>query len=364
MKKTLLYDAHIALGAKMLPFGGYDMPIQYSGIIKEHGATRTAVTIFDTCHMGEFRFSGKSAVADLDRLVSCRVADLGVGQCRYGFLCNEAGGVIDDQIIYRLAEDEFMMVVNAGTQENDFLWIMQHISASTTLVNESAVTAKMDIQGPQSPRLMRSLLDKPIDGLKYFHHQANSFRGNPVLISRTGYTGEIGFEIYLADNLAIEFWKGCIQAGALPAGLGARDTLRLEIGMPLYGHELSEMRNAAESGLLRSIDQSKEFIGAQAVRNPANHQQTLVGILLEGRRAARAGDGVLSHDGKQVGMVTSGSFAPTLNRAVALAYIDKWVSVEQTLLRIKSGVTEIAGTVSALPLYTGGTARKKLSDYL
>jgi len=168
LKKTILYDSHVALGARMAEFGGYIMPIQYSGIMAEHKATRTSATIFDTCHMGEFRISGRNAVSDLETILSCPVAPVRTGQCRYGFICNENGGVIDDQIVYRMAENEFFMVVNAATEEGDFEWLRSHLSTATKIETLSAQTAKLDLQGPASVKIMRKLMAAPIDGMKYY----------------------------------------------------------------------------------------------------------------------------------------------------------------------------------------------------
>ena len=249
MKRTALYDLHVSLGARMGPFGGWLMPIQYAGIVKEHEACRRNAALFDTCHMGEFLVRGPLAAAALERLVTCEVSSLAAGQCRYGLMCNENGGVIDDLLLYRMSEQEFMVVVNAGTQDGDFEWIRSHVAGGTQVESLSGRTFKVDLQGPAAPRIMRGLAEMPPANLTYYHFADNRYGGRRVLVSRTGYTGEIGFEIYFENgDLAARFWKAAMALGATPAGLGARDTLRLEMGMPLYGHELSVDRNAAESG--------------------------------------------------------------------------------------------------------------------
>lgn len=364
MKKTVFHDLHVSLNARMAEFGGYMMPIQYSGIINEHQACRTGATLFDTCHMGEFRLSGDSAEADIEKLVSCDVATIKPGQCRYGLLCNEQGGVIDDLLVYRFGGSDFMIVVNAGTQDNDFAWISARLSAGTKAVNVSEQTAKIDLQGPATPKIMQKLVSEPIADLKFYHFMKNTYRGVEVLVSRTGYTGEIGFEIYSDAETALKFWKECMELGALPAGLGARDTLRLESGMPLYGHEMSEDRNAAESGFSRSISTAKRFVGCDALRDPANLRNKLVGLELEGRRSARNGDLVVSADGAQAGIVTSGSFAPSLEKAIALAYVGTAQAKPDTALVIKTQRSEMPCKVVELPFYKGGTARKRLADFL
>lgn len=363
-KKTFLFDIHESLSAKMVPFGGYLMPIQYEGIIKEHVATRSSAALFDTCHMGEFIVSGASALDDLENLVTCDLASLVDGQCRYGFMCNEEGGVIDDLLVYRINDTRYMMVVNAGTQDGDFEWVKSHISFSTQLENQSASTAKIDLQGPDAPGIMQKLIAEGISDMKFFRFKHAAYAGKEVIVSRTGYTGEVGFEIYCAPGLAADFWHECMNAGAVPAGLGARDTLRLEIGMPLYGHELNSTRNAAESGFTRSISSSKSFIGSDIILDPARNTASLAGLIFEGRRAARHGDVIETKDGKCVGTVTSGSYSPSLGKAIAMGYIDNIVLENQTPVVVRTTRGTLAATVLKLPLYKAGTARKKISRFL
>jgi aminomethyltransferase len=363
-KKTILYDRHLALGAKMAPFGGYEMPIQYSGIFDEHFATRKNATIFDTCHMGEFTIKGKNAVKDLDKVLSCPVAEMKPGQCRYGFICNQNGGVIDDQIIYRLDENDFFMVVNASTQDADIKWITSCVSSGTSIKNISEETGKIDLQGPLSAKIMQRLFEKPIHDLKYYHWMFNWYKNNKIIISRTGYTGEIGFEIYLDATRTKSFWDDCLSLGTKPAGLGARDTLRLEMGYPLYGHELNAGRNAAESGLTRAIAPNKEFIGSETVQNVSKSSFMLCGINLDGRRTARNNDAIYNSAGATIGTVTSGSFAPSLGHAIALGYVEIKYSAAGTRVSIAAGKTELSGTIVEMPFYKNSTARKKLSDFL
>lgn len=364
LARTLLFDRHVALGAKLAPFGGFEMPIQYAGILAEHAAARTQAAIFDTCHMGEFRLAGPSAAADLDRLVSCDVAGLPAGRCRYGLLCNAEGGVIDDLLVYRLAGEEFMLVVNAGTQDGDFAWVSGHLSPGTRCANESAATAKVDVQGPAAPRLLRRLLAADIAGLRFYAFHANHYGRWPVLVSRTGYTGEVGFEVYGEPDAIRALWDDCLAAGAAPAGLGARDTLRLEMGMPLYGHELSAARNAGESGLDRAFAPGKDFIGAAAVRDGARRRQALVGLTLAGRRAARAGDAILDSAGRPVGAVTSGSFGPSVGVAIALGYVDRALAAPGTALAVQTARQALDARVAALPFYAQATARRALAEFL
>jgi aminomethyltransferase len=364
MKKTVLHDIHTELNARMGPFAGFDMPIQYEGIVAEHEATRTAATVFDTSHMGEFRISGPSAITDLERLVSSHVATMRVGQCRYGLLCNPQGGVVDDEITYRTSDTEFLMVVNAGTRESDFSWISSHLSAGTSLEDVSERTAKLDVQGPRSPVVMRDLLDDPVDNMRYFRFAYNRYRGEQILVSLTGYTGEVGFEVYCGNALAVEMWRELCGHGVKPAGLGARDTLRLEMGLPLYGHELSAERNAGESGFDRSIASDKEFIGCEVVLDTARRADRLVCMVLEGRRAAREKDAICADDGSAVGTVTSGSFAPSLGKAVAMGYVRTELSQPGTRVSVRGDRSALGAVVQRAPLYKEATARKPVTSFL
>jgi aminomethyltransferase len=364
LRRTPLYEIHLGLKARMAPFGGFEMPIQYTGILREHEAARTGAALFDTCHMGEFHASGRTALADLERLISCRIGTLETGQCRYGLMCNEAGGVLDDLLVYRLGAEAFLLVVNAGTQDRDFEWMRARVSSATVLENRSSATAKIDIQGPESPRIMARLLERPPDGLRYYRFMTGRYGGVEVLVSRTGYTGEIGFELYTDAETARRFWRDAMALGAAPAGLGARDTLRLEVGLPLYGHELNEMRNAAESGFTKAIAADKDFVGSDRVLDPSARREMLSGMVFESRRAARNGDAIRDVDGREIGRVTSGSYAPSLGVAVALGYVWCAASVPGAPVRVRTDRGELNGKITALPFYPNGTARKPIRDFL
>lgn len=363
-KRTLLYDLHQSLGAKMAPFGGYLMPIQYQGIIAEHTATRTGATLFDTCHMGEFMLEGASAMADINRLVSCEISTLEVSRCRYGLLCAEDGTVIDDLIVFRMGTESWMIVVNAATSDGDFAWFQKHVSPTTRFKNLSGTVAKIDLQGPRSPGILSRVTTGTLWNLRYFELRTFVYLGQDILVSRTGYTGEMGFEIFCAPELAVAFWRSCMGNGAVPAGLGARDTLRLECGLPLYGHELSRDHNAAESTLGRSIAPEKDFIGAAALRDKSRLHHHLVGIEIEGRSAARQGDAVLDATGSECGTVTSGSFAPSLGRAIAMAYIKRDIPAVGAPLSIRTARAPLAGRTVELPFYKQATARTPIKNFL
>ena len=363
MKKTPFYEKHLALGAKMAPFGGYEMPIRYKSIITEHNATRQGATLFDTCHMGEFSIRGPEAVDDLERILSCPVEAMVPGQCRYGFICNEQGGVIDDQILYRLGIDDFFMVVNASTESSDYTWITQNLSDGTEAENLSAGTAKIDLQGPSSPKICSRLMQEPVDGLKYYHFMHNRYCGEKMLLSRTGYTGEIGFEFYGPPELITTLWDDCMELGAQPAGLGARDTLRLEMGFPLYGHELDARTNAAWSGFSRAIG-DKAFIGSGAVFDSDGAAQRLCALAIEGRRTAHPGNRITHPDGTVIGRVTSGSFSPSLGRAIALGYVNSDESHADNRVGIVTGRGLLQATVTTVPFYKQATGRAPLERFL
>lgn len=360
MKRTPLYEAHVALRARMAAFGGWDMPIQYEGILAEHEHTRRRASVFDTCHMGEFDLKGPTAQADLERLVTQSVAGIRQGQCRYGYLLRDDGGVLDDLTCYRRGEDHFWLVVNAGTLEEDAEWIRSHLSPGTVFSDLSDATAKLDVQGPASREAMESVFSQRLPDLKYFSFTDLVLAGTPCTLSRSGYTGEWGYEIYLPAAEARRFWQLLLRGGIVkPAGLGARDTLRLEVGYPLYGHELSADRTPVAASRGHYVETKKDFIGKPAVMRDIEKgvPRLLTGLRLETRRAARAHDRVMQGD-RVVGDVTSGSVAPSLGVAVAMAYVDRELCVSGRRIEIDVRGTRLPATVEDLPFYKDGTARK------
>lgn len=361
--RTPLYEAHCALGARMAPFGGWLMPIQYSSIIEEHQHTRATATLFDTCHMGQFLVKGPDAARDLDRLLTCHIASLPIGRCRYGLLLNDRGTTLDDTITYRIAENEFMVVVNAATTARDARWIAGRCSFGTYFEDISSVTAKLDLQGPLAAEILQPHVTDSLASLKYFSFVKTTLHGVDALISRTGYTGEYGFEIYVAAPFGTGVWNLLLQDPRLkPAGLGARDTLRLECALPLYGHELSEERSPAFANLDFAIAWDKDFIGKDALlaarANP--NEQRLCGLSMQGRQSPRAGNAVLNQ-GVPCGVVTSGSFAPSLGHAIALAYLDPASAKLGTHLQIHTGRSLLDAIVCPTPFYTRGSARRPIS---
>ncbi|MFN2351046.1 MAG: glycine cleavage system aminomethyltransferase GcvT [Kiritimatiellia bacterium] len=358
--KTPLYDQHVRLGARMVDFSGWEMPLLYTGIIPEHAHTRTQVSLFDICHMGEFEVRGPTAEADLERLLTQPIAGIRQNAGAYGYLLDDQGGVIDDLICFRLQSDRFWLVVNAGTTAGDADWIREHLSAGTEFLDLSGKTAKLDIQGPATGPALEQLFPGRIPDLKYFRCaevELNDFKG---LLSRTGYTGEWGYEFYLPLAQAVECWRTLLTHPQIrPAGLGARDTLRVEMGYPLYGHELSTKAPPAGVAQGRFMDLSKTFIGRDAVQRALESEdlRVLTGLRMEGRMSARAGDPVME-GANNVGMVTSGLFAPSLGYAVALAYIDRNLAGAGQQLHVTVRGRALPAKITELPFYATGTARR------
>ena len=352
--RTVLYDCHVRLGARMVDFGGWDMPVQYDGIIAEHHRTRQDVTMFDTCHMDAFRVEGPGSLGFLSRLVTQDLRTLADGRCRYGFLLRDDGGVLDDLIVYRFAADRWMVVVNAGTSPADFAWFQSHAPVSGILLQDlRGVQGKIDVQGPNSQRPVETLLKMDLNGMGYFSFRTFQADGISGVVSRTGYTGEHGYEIYAPVATTLAFWERLLAAGVKPAGLGARDTLRLEAGLPLYGHELNTEVSPAEANMLRYAGKNEEFIGRAALlaRQTAGMKCRLVGFKIAGRQSARNGNRVLDASGVEAGMVTSGSFAPTLGFAIGCAYVRPDLAAPDTALTVDLGSRQLAAQVAPLPFY-------------
>jgi len=356
--RTPLYEMHRQLGGRMVEFAGWTMPVLYSSILEEHHATRQHCTVFDTCHMGEFEVVGPGAARYLDRMLTLSVADLAPGRCRYGYLLREDGGVLDDLTCYAVGPNHFWLVVNAGTRASDFAWLQAHMEPEVELHDRSDDTGKLDVQGPESYRVVRALLGDHMPNLRYFHFCDLQWDGVPIRISRTGYTGEWGYEIYVPAERVAALWERLLECGARPAGLGARDTLRLEMGYPLYGHELSVQRTPVAASRGSFVDLRKAFLGRPAVERDLREgcPEYLVGIRWQSRRAARAGGEVRS-EGRRVGTVTSGALAPSLGVGVSMAYVESaWA---RPGVRLESGSEErtIEGEIVSLPFWRNGTAR-------
>lgn len=358
--RTPLYRKHVNLNARMAPFSGWDMPIQYEGILAEHQWTRTNTSVFDTCHMGEFSLRGPSARSDLERLLTQNVSSIAEGQARYGYLLRDDGGCLDDLTCYRFGPQHFWLIVNAGTLQADAEWIRSHLSPGTEFEDLSPRTAKLDVQGPKARTDLEAAFGVKLPDLRYFRFTTQRLAGIPTVISRTGYTGEFGYELYFPAAAALDFWEIILKSGAIkPAGLGARDTLRLEAGYPLYGHELGTNQTPVAAARGQFMDFGKNFIGRDACLRDRDKgcKRYLCGLRLNSKRAARAHDKVVIGQ-SEVGEVTSGSLAPSLNTAVALAYIDDAHTAQGTQLEIESRGARLSAEVAVLPFYQDGTARR------
>ncbi|NLC76153.1 MAG: glycine cleavage system aminomethyltransferase GcvT [Clostridia bacterium] len=328
LKRTPLYDAHVELGAKMVDFGGWEMPVQYSGIVKEHHAVRNAAGLFDVSHMGEFVIKGPDALKAIQYLLTADFSHQQVGQCMYAMMCYPSGGVVDDLIVYKTGDDEYMLVVNAGNIEKDWAWIQDHIKDFNVEVKDiSDRTGEVALQGPKALEVLQQLTDVNLDGIKPYWFTRGDVAGKPCLISRTGYTGEDGFEVYCDAGDTRLIWDRILEAGkgiVEPAGLGARDSLRFEAKMPLYGHELDENITPLEAllGKFVALDKEEDFIGKAALLKQKQEgvPRKVRGLEMIGRGIARAGYPV-KKDGQVIGHITSGMPAPTVGKNLGMALI-------------------------------------------
>ncbi|GCB45874.1 glycine cleavage system aminomethyltransferase GcvT [Streptomyces sp. NL15-2K] len=341
-RHTALDAVHRALGATMTDFAGWDMPLRYGSERDEHNAVRTKAGLFDLSHMGEITVTGPEAAAMLDYALVGNIGGVKVGRARYTMICREDGGILDDLIVYRLAETEYMVVANASNAQVVLDALTERAAGFDAEVRDDRDNyALIAVQGPESPGILKSLTDADLDGLKYYAGLPGTVAGVPALIARTGYTGEDGFELFVAPADAEKLWQALTEAGGtsrpeaggapaglVPCGLSCRDTLRLEAGMPLYGHELSTSLTPFDAGLGRVVKFEKEgdFVGREALREAAarsekNPPRVLVGLIAEGRRVPRAGYAVVA-GGEVIGEVTSGAPSPTLGKPIAMAYVD------------------------------------------
>jgi aminomethyltransferase len=323
-QRTVLYDWHVAHGARMVPFAGWEMPVQYTSIVEEHQTVRSAAGLFDISHMGRLSFGGPDALAFLDHVFTNSVATMKDYQVRYGLVCNEQGGIRDDVLVYRWPYG-YLMVVNASNREKIVAWLTRHKgSRDVQTIDQTLTTCMVAVQGPKAVELSKGLTAADVGQLAYYYATPTTYQGEPCVVSRTGYTGEDGLEFMVSAAQGVALWEELIQRGAKPCGLGARDTLRLEAAMPLYGHELSEEIDPFQAGLNWAVKMDKaEFIGRSALerRRADTTLRKRVGLALAGKRIAREGAAVVAN-GKEIGVVTSGTFAPTLQKTVAMAYLD------------------------------------------
>jgi aminomethyltransferase len=340
LKRTPLYDLHVKLGARMVPFGGWEMPVQYTSIIEEHRAVRAALGLFDVSHMGEFEVEGPQALNALQRLTTNDVGGLAVGQVQYSLLCYPDGGIVDDLTLYRLAPERFMLTVNAANIERDWAWVTEQSAGlrDARWRNVSADTALIAVQGPRAEAVIGRLTDVDVAALGYYRFLPGRVAGVPALISRTGYTGEDGFELYAAADQGARLWSAVMEAGmpasARPIGLGARDTLRLEMRYALYGNDIDQTTNPIEAGLGWVVKPAKgQFVGKAVIERVKadGPRRRLVGLEMTDRSIARHGYPVV-RDGQAIGIVTSGSYGPSVDRSIALAYVESpWTAIDSDL---------------------------------
>jgi aminomethyltransferase len=369
LDRTPLYDWHVAHGGRMVDFAGWEMPVQYSSITAEHQATRTAVGLFDISHMGRLRFFGPDAVRFLDALVTRRATDMRPGQIRYALMCNDKGGILDDVLVYRLAVDgpveddtpTFQLVVNASNRPKIVEWLRRRLpDFATRLDDVTTTTAMIAVQGPRAVGLVDPLLDCELAAMRYYTGTAARFNGVACYVSRTGYTGEDGCEIICDAADAQAVWEKLLGVGAAvgarPVGLGARDTLRLEAAMPLYGHELSELINPIQAGLSFAVSfGDREFVGRAMLERIARDaaQPVRIGLQLDGKRVPRQGATVMVGD-QPVGEVTSGTFSPTFERPIAMAYVAPSAQAAGTHVAVDIRGTIYPSVVVPLPFYDRG----------
>ncbi len=357
-KKTPLFKNHIELNAKMVDFAGYQMPIQYKGIKEEHNHVRSSAGLFDVSHMGEIIISGNKAEAFLDRMLINDVKKIQVWDAQYSAMCNEDGGIIDDLIVYRYPE-HYMLVVNASNIQKNFDWLSANKDEDVDIVNLSEKINIIAIQGQASRNILSKLIDFDLSKLEFYKFMETSFSGEIITISRTGYTGELGFEIYAGDDQIIKIWNDILYFGkgkVFPAGLGCRDTLRMEMNYPLYGNDLNEKTNPIEAGLswITKLNQ-REFVGSKKINMlKKNHAKKLVCLEMIDKGIPRK-DYIIKLDNTEIGLITSGTYSPSLLKGIAIGLIDKDLAVIGSTLDVEIRNRTMKGIIVKPPFYKNGS---------
>jgi aminomethyltransferase len=358
-RQTALHEKHVAAGAKMVDFFGWAMPISYRGIVAEHDRVRTTAGVFDVSHMGQLVVSGPDALQAVELVTTNRASSLKEGRVQYSIMCYENGGIVDDVLVYRLS-DRFMLVVNASNCDKDFEWIRSNISGNVTLEDHSFDTQLVAIQGPRAEAVLAKIVDADLSTIAYYHSAQVAVLGRETLVSRTGYTGEDGFEIYCAHAQAGDVWDALLEAGSEwnvePIGLGARDTLRLEMGYHLYGQDIDETRTPVEAGLSWVVKTGKgDFIGREAIlaKMKDDARVRLVGFELKARGVPRPGYRILA-GGEDVGVVTSGTHSPSVKKGIGLGYVGPGAGED---LDIEIRGRPVPAGVVETPFYTEGSLR-------
>jgi aminomethyltransferase len=355
-RRTPLHEAHLAAGARMVEFAGFEMPVQYQGVLEEHAAVRERSGIFDVSHMGEVVLEGPGALESAQRLVTNDLTKCKDGQAQYSALCNEQGGVIDDIIVYRYSPERLFVCVNASGREKDFDWMRERKVAGTTAHQRSDDWAQVAIQGPDAPAIVDSLCQPKVIDLAYYHFREATVAGvKGCIVARTGYTGEDGFEVFCPPQGARKVWDAFLEKGVTPCGLGARDSLRLEVAYRLYGNDMDEEHTPLEAGLgwIVKLDKPSGFVGSDALKKQKAEglRRKLVGFKLTGKGIARHGYPVMSN-GKRVGEVTSGTMSPMLKEPIGLAYVPAELSKEGTAFDVEIRGKPVAAQVVKTPFVT------------
>ncbi|MGJ5641037.1 glycine cleavage system aminomethyltransferase GcvT [Formosa sp. S-31] len=356
MKNTALTATHQALGAKMVPFAGYNMPVQYEGVNIEHETVRNAVGVFDVSHMGEFLIEGPNALALIQKVSSNDASKLTIGKAQYSCLPNEDGGIVDDLIIYKIKEDTYLLVVNASNIEKDWNWISSKNDVGADMRNLSDEYSLLAIQGPKAVEAMQALTSHDLAAIKFYSFEVGDFAGiENVIISATGYTGSGGFEIYCKNSEVQQIWHKVTEAGAKPIGLAARDTLRLEMGYCLYGNDIDDTTSPIEAGLGWVTKFTKAFTNSEALLAQKTEGVTkkLIGFKLDERGIPRQGYDIVDADGNKIGNVTSGTMSPSLGYGIGLGYVNTDFTSVGSKINIQIRKNAVPATVVKLPFYKG-----------
>ena len=356
MKNTALTATHEALGAKMVPFAGYNMPVQYDGVNVEHETVRTGVGVFDVSHMGEFLIEGPNALDLIQKVSSNDASKLTIGKAQYSCLPNDDGGIVDDLIIYKLKEESYLLVVNASNIEKDWNWISSKNDLGAAMRNLSDDYALLAIQGPKAIEAMQSLSSHNLSEIKFYNFVIGDFAGiENTIISATGYTGSGGFEIYCKNDEVKQIWDKVTAAGAKPIGLAARDTLRLEMGYCLYGNDITDTTSPIEAGLGWITKFSKPFTNSEALETEKRRgpKRKLVAFEIDERGIPRQGYDIVDSSGKTIGVVTSGTMSPSLGKGIGLGYVPTILSKAGSKLHIQIRKNAVPATVVKLPFYKG-----------
>ncbi len=372
VKRTPLYEEHKKLNAKLVDFSGWEMPLWYdAGHIKEHNAVRNGVGIFDVCHMSEFSISGPSSVKFLEKVCTNNISNLKDYQAQYNFMLNESGGVVDDCIIYKINEQKWSLVANAGTIESDFQHLLKYADSEVTVKNESDDFAKLDLQGPYAPKLLEKVAGrKAVEKLGFYKFREGlKIGGTDIFVSRTGYTGEVGFEIFFWAKDVVRIWNLFLdegkEFGILPCGLAARDSLRLEAGLPLHGHDIGPDMIATSSLWTFVLSDRDNYLGRDSIKsNSASY--FVKPFVVDGRRKAMPGDKMLNSDGSEIGVVLSGVMSPTLNnKPIGFCKSNSDLKEGDSItFTDDSGKKKISAKICSVPFVEGLTWRKKMTNFI